>query len=211
MDAFLAALCTDLGCQALIVDQGEWYTDHIVKGAGGTGPRKGDIQDIRSEPSALTDQLRRLIRVHRGSASASRIIEPVHPELWPFGEAEEPGMSRQAWFLIVVAVVVAGVLLSLGVIWLFPGQHQSEQTLSSATSPDGTWSVAVLARPQLSGSYDISVEVRDAQGQIVDGGFVVDNTRDLDRARKAHAVSFVDNNTAKVGTRTVDKPSSIRK
>jgi hypothetical protein len=103
------------------------------------------------------------------------------------------------------------VLLSLGVFWVLPEQHQSDQPISSATSPDGTWSVAVVARPHLSGSYDISVEVRDTQGQIVGGGFVVDNTRDLDRAKRVHAVRFVDNDTAKVGTRTVDKPSSIRK
>jgi hypothetical protein len=116
-------------------------------------------------------------------------------------------MSRFGWLPFGIVVVF---LVGLGVVALFYLTDDRE-TLAEATSPDGTWSVAVLARPRfLSGAYDITVEARDAQGQPTSGGFVVDLTRDLDAARKAHAVKFVDNNTAMVGNRTIAKPPSLR-
>jgi hypothetical protein len=115
-------------------------------------------------------------------------------------------MSRRAWII----VAVAGALLLLGTtgaLLLTPGQPQ---TISEATSPDKTWSVAVIARPRFLGSsYDIVVEVRDSQGKHMNG-HVVDLTHDLEAARKARAVSFVDNNTAMVGNRKIEKPDFLR-
>jgi hypothetical protein len=118
-------------------------------------------------------------------------------------------MFRHVWLIVAVAgvLLLLGVVVVVGIGLLFGRQ----QTISAATSPDGTWSVEVLARPHaLTGSYDIIIEVRDGQGQKVGGGSVVGLTRDLASARRAHAVSFVDNNTAKVGKRTINKPSLIR-
>jgi hypothetical protein len=115
-------------------------------------------------------------------------------------------MSRRTWvFLGAVTVVaaslgVAGVLLS----------SDRRQTLSEASSPDGTWSVAVVGRRLLTGAWEVVVEVRDSEGRVVPGGaFVVDLTRDLTGAERTHAVRFLDNATAKVGGRTLDKATWI--
>src|ERR1043166_4903902 len=109
-------------------------------------------------------------------------------------------MSRRAWII----VAVAGMLLLLGAVGALLLSSGQSQTISEATSPDTTWSVVVVARPHfLSGSYDVVVEVRDAQGKRM-SGHVVDLTRDLEAARKAHAVSFTDNNSAMVGNRNIE-------
>src|SRR5262245_26392372 len=105
------------------------------------------------------------------------------------------GMTRRMRMSLIFG---AALLLVIGVIGLllWPGKPQ---TVSKATSPDGTWSVEVRANPRLTGSYDIVVYVLDGQGKQLTGGMVVDLTGDLAAARTRHAVTFVDNKTAKAG------------
>ncbi len=117
-------------------------------------------------------------------------------------------MKPRIWMIAGAAVAVA-LLLGAGVCLMLPGLLEREQQVSAATSPDGSWSVAVVARPKLSGSYDIVVEVRDSRGKGP-GAFVVGLTRDLGAAAREHAVSFVDGATAKVGSRTLEKSNFIR-
>ena len=107
---------------------------------------------------------------------------------------------------IVGATLLVGLALGAVALRVLPGLLAGEQQVSAATSPDGTWSVAVVGYPTFSGSYELVVEVHDARGVAVPGAsFVVDLTRDLSKARRDHAVRFVDNTTANVGDRTLKK------
>jgi hypothetical protein len=113
--------------------------------------------------------------------------------------------SMKWWIALGIGVLV---LFVVGAVLLL--QHSGPQVISSATSPDGSWSVAVLARPHLlSGSYDISVQVRDAIDTPTTGGFVIDLTS-LETARKRHVVRFLDDQTAKVGDRVVTKQAHFK-
>jgi hypothetical protein len=117
-------------------------------------------------------------------------------------------MSRKKWMIVLVIGVLV-LAAGGGAAFLFLG---SKQTISSATSPDGSWFVAVIATPHLiSGSYDIVIVQGDGQGKMLPGGMVVGLESDLAKAGTRHAVTFVDNNTAKVGSRIVERPASLRK
>lgn len=106
--------------------------------------------------------------------------------------------------VLVLAVVGGGALL-------FPGS-KPETTVSSATSPDGGWSIAVVATPHVfTGSYDMVVFHGDGQGKKLPGGMVIGLDGDLAAAERRYAISFVDNNTAKVGNRSFERPASLRK
>src|SRR5438067_2192758 len=76
----------------------------------------------------------------------------------PRADTEDQHMSRRKWIIGGVAVLV---IVCLGVVGMLVLSDQP-QLLSSATSPDETWSVAVVGQPLLSGSYEIVVKVRDA-------------------------------------------------
>jgi hypothetical protein len=114
--------------------------------------------------------------------------------------------------LVLAAVTVFGVLGA--VTWsatAILSRSNEPITLSEATSPDGTWSIQVVAKPQMMGGYDIVLFEGDGQGKMLPGSAVIDLTRDLDAARNRHLVRFVDDNTAQVGSRTLERPSSLRK
>ncbi len=113
-------------------------------------------------------------------------------------------MSRRFWLLASVLVV----LLALGAVGLF--LLTEPHPIAAATSPDGTWSVTVVGQRLLTGAYEIVVRVQSTQGQPVrTEGFVVGLTGDLDAARRNHAITFVDDSTAKVGTRILKKADFI--
>jgi hypothetical protein len=119
-------------------------------------------------------------------------------------------MRRRVWIVGSVSLVVV-VVLALAGIGLTHLTAEQEQPLSTATSPDGSWSVSVVGKRRLSGAYELVVKVRDARGQETPGGsFVVGLTRDLAAAERDQAVSFIDNATAKVGSRTLEKAKFIR-
>jgi hypothetical protein len=115
--------------------------------------------------------------------------------------------------LILLAIGVLVLAVGGGVGFLF--FENEPQTVSTATSPDGSWSVAVIAKPHMfSGSYDIEIHVYDAAGNAKGGGYVI-NLTSLDDAKKIHVVSFVDNKTAKVtlsqgGSSTIEKTAYFK-
>jgi hypothetical protein len=115
-------------------------------------------------------------------------------------------MLRRKWLIVGVLLVTAVVMGAIGILtW------DRTQTLSAATSPDGAWSVAVIAKPHVfTGSYDIVVQVRDKAGNPMPGAFVIDLTHDLANAERRHAVRFIDAKTAKVGERTVVRGSYLQ-
>jgi hypothetical protein len=117
-------------------------------------------------------------------------------------------MQRRIW--VIVGTVAAVLALSGVAILLIPGLLAKERPISEATSPDGSWSVAVVAHPTVSGSYELVVEVRDAHGQLAGESFVIGLTRNLVAAEQEHAVKFIDNATAKVGSRILEKAKFIR-
>jgi hypothetical protein len=118
-------------------------------------------------------------------------------------------MSRQTRIGLITGGVLLLALVGIIAFLLLP---KEPQTISKATSPDGAWSVEVVATPHLlSGSYDIVVYFVDGRGNRLPGGMTVDVTRDLTAAKTRHAVTFVDDRTAKVGSHTLEKPNAIGK
>jgi hypothetical protein len=113
-------------------------------------------------------------------------------------------------FWVIAGSVAAALALGGVVLVLVPGLLTKNRPISEATSPDGSWSVAVVAHPTVGGSHELVVEVRDGRGQLAGESFVVGLTRDLDAAQREYAVKFVDNVTAKVGSRTLEKAKFIR-
>ena len=81
-----------------------------------------------------------------------------------------------------------------------------DRLISSATSPDGSWSVALIGKWKLTGWYELFVEVRDRRGALPRGGaFVVGYANDLDAAKQTHAVQFHGNEVARVADWTLEK------
>jgi hypothetical protein len=124
-------------------------------------------------------------------------------------------MSRRVRSIAVIGVILVlafvGVLGALGfLVSPFLVLSEEPRMVSEATSPDGTWSVEVLAKPRLTGGYDIVIVDGDGHGKKAPGGIAIGLTRDLTAAQASHAVTFVDNNTAKVGSRTHERPASFR-
>ena len=117
-------------------------------------------------------------------------------------------MRRRVWVIAGVTVVT---VLGLGAATplLLPGMLLEQQPISAATSSDGSWSVAVVGHPTLSGSYELVAEVRDSRGQVIPGGIVVDLTRDLAAAKGRYTVEFPDNVTARVGSHTLHKATFL--
>jgi hypothetical protein len=117
-------------------------------------------------------------------------------------------MTRRAKVLTVVAGI-AVVVISL-IVWRV--LRQESPVLSQASSPDGTWSVAVLGNRQLSGSYEIVVHVRDSEQRVAPtGAFVVGIASDRAAAVRDYAVMFESNEVARVGrTVTIEKSKYIR-
>ncbi len=114
-------------------------------------------------------------------------------------------MGRRTW-IIVVTVAVGALALVVGINLFFRAQH-----LSFANSPDGSWSVLVIGRRTWNGSYDLVVEVWDSNGKGGGSGeFVVGLTRDLDAAKRQHAVRFLDNDVAMVGRVKIEKSRYIK-
>jgi hypothetical protein len=111
-----------------------------------------------------------------------------------------------------IAVGAGALFLAVGsfVIWRTLTAESPE--LSRATSPDGTWSVAVEGNRQLSGSYEIVVKIYDAQGQVVpNGSFVVGMAGNRADAERDYAVTFEGNEVARVGkVRTIEKSKYFR-
>jgi hypothetical protein len=117
-------------------------------------------------------------------------------------------MTRRVKVLIAVGGVAAVILAF--VAWRV--LTAESPVLSRASSPDGTWSVAVLGNWQPSGSHEIVVEVRDAQGRVApNGAFVVGIAPDGAAAERDYAVTFESDEVARVGrSRTVEKSRYIR-
>ena len=90
--------------------------------------------------------------------------------------------------------------------------REESPILSRASSPDGTWSVVVRGNWHMSGSYEIVVEVRDAQDRVVPtGSFVVGIAPDRAAAERDYAVTFESNEVAHVGrSRTIEKSKYFR-
>jgi hypothetical protein len=110
---------------------------------------------------------------------------------------------------VIAGGAVLAVIVAVGAasVWLL----SDRRPVSAATSPDGSWSVAVVGQRRLDGAYDLVVEVRDRGGQVAPGGaFVVGLTRDLRAAERDHAVCFLDSNTAQVGSRTLQRARFIK-
>jgi hypothetical protein len=83
--------------------------------------------------------------------------------------------------------------------------------LSRATSPDGTWSVAVYGNRLWSGSYEIVVRIYDAQGQVVpNGAFVIGIAGTRADVERDYAVTFESNEVARAGKRKIEKSKYIR-
>ena len=57
-----------------------------------------------------------------------------------------------------LAVVVAGLI-----VWF------SHRDLASARAPDGSWEVAVVGQPLLTGGVELYVQVRDGAGRTLPG------------------------------------------
>lgn len=112
-------------------------------------------------------------------------------------------MSRRGW---VIIAITAGALLAVAGLVVLVQLPDKPQTLSSATSPDGTWSIEVIAKQRFQGAYDIVVQIREKDGGVSSGG-VMGLERDLAAAKRKYGVLFIDNTTAKVGGHTVKKPT----
>ena len=121
-------------------------------------------------------------------------------------------MSRRVRIVVIIGVALLLAILGVLGFLISPLLVLSEEpkTLSAATSPDGKWTIEVVAKPRLSGAYDIVILDGDGHGKKEPGGSVIGLTRDLTAAQAGHVITFVDNNTAKVGGRTHEKPASLR-
>lgn len=102
--------------------------------------------------------------------------------------------------LLLVAVCGFGGLG--GIMFFF-----RERPVSQATSPDGSWTIAVVGRLWINGSCEVMVRIKNRSGipAPVNGNYVAGHTSSLDRAKLDYAVSFLDNETAKIGQRTLQK------
>jgi len=116
-------------------------------------------------------------------------------------------MRRRSWIiaLAVLTTLIVGATVAFNIVY-------RSRTVSSAVSPDGSWSVAVIGHRRLNGAYELVVEVRDREGRLVPtGAFVVGLTHDLLLAAEQNfPVSFVDADTVQVGKRTLEKSSYFK-
>lgn len=91
-----------------------------------------------------------------------------------------PDGRKNRVFLLVglAALVLLGVYLF---VW------DQQRDLAVATSPDGSWSVAVVGKKLLLGSgIEVHVEVRDRDGRPMPGAHVIGITSDWDQAKKGY-------------------------
>src|SRR5437763_1565523 len=102
-------------------------------------------------------------------------------------------MSRR-WLIALGFAALLGVAAVVG--WTVAFRRH---VVSEATSPDGTWGVAVLGRRLLDGQYELVAEVRDARGRPVPGGASVVGITTWENARSGYAVRFDGPGVARVG------------
>ncbi len=112
-------------------------------------------------------------------------------------------MKRPLLILLCLVPVVLVALCGVGGMLFL-----RERPISSATSPDGTWSIAVVGLPRLNGAYEIAIRTTDQAGKPapVNGSYVAGIKGSLDSAKLDFVVRFVDNETASLGTgKTINK------
>jgi hypothetical protein len=109
-------------------------------------------------------------------------------------------MQRRNW--IIAAVVLVAVLAAASIQYLF-----APRTISSAVSPDGSWSVVVIGKRRFNGAYELVTEIRDRDGRLAPtGAFVVGLTSEITPATEQHyAIRFVDADTAQFAERVLEK------
>jgi hypothetical protein len=117
-------------------------------------------------------------------------------------------MSRR-WGLIIAIAAVCLLVIIVGGKQAFSSR---QQTIGFATSPDGTWSVEVIAKPHLlTGSFDIVVEAKDAKGKVMGSEVFVGLMGDLNSARHSYAATYIDNDTARVENRSLRKSDFVER
>lgn len=108
--------------------------------------------------------------------------------------------QRRAVRIVAWLAVIGCVLVAVGyggLAWLF-----REKAVSAASSPDGSWSVAVVARRAfLNNAHHVIVKVRDRDGNDapINGAIEIGIGWDVEKMKSFYEVRFVDNQTALVG------------
>lgn len=96
--------------------------------------------------------------------------------------------------LVTSLAILVCSLIAVG--WLLA--NRSATVITAARSPDGTWGVAVVAKPRLTGAYDIVAIIEDADGNVVNK-FVIGLESDLKSAKQDFAITFDGSDQARIG------------
>ena len=108
------------------------------------------------------------------------------------------------------AILAALLLMAIAIVTVLLIQRSAPRTISQETSPDGSWSVHVIAEPKLLGGYEVVLRVGNARGEVEQGGFVIGLIDDLESAAIQYRITFDDNETARVGDRQIEKSRYFR-
>lgn len=116
-------------------------------------------------------------------------------------------MRRREWVFAGAILLALAAVGGTGV-WFLP----QDRPASAATSPDGSWSVAVVGKRRFNGAYELVVEVRDRGGRLAPAGaFVAGLSRDPGAAERNYPVRFLDSESAQVGDRSLKKAEFFRR
>ncbi len=111
---------------------------------------------------------------------------------------------------ILLLALLAGFLAIGAVVIVCFGDDRRE--LVASTSPDGSWTVAVVGQKLLMGlgGIEVYVEVRDRHGRALPGSFVINQTADWASAKAAAGTVSCGDSQAVVDGRTILKPEFLR-